>query len=61
MEIGKVETEVILFIFLISASAFHSTESSPYELIGPISLFIPGNSVAGLSFGPVSHGQQVVW
>ena len=61
LEIGTVETWDTVFIFLLSVSSFHGTDLGPYELISPIYLFTPANSVAGLSFGPISHGQKIIW
>lgn len=61
LETGKVETWDTVFIFLLSVSSFHGTDLGPYELISPIYLFTPANSVAGLSFGPISHGQEITW
>ena len=57
---GKAETWVILFVFLMSASAFRGTDPWPYDLIGPIYLFTAGDSLNGLCFGPVRHGQEVI-
>lgn len=60
LEIGKVETWDTVFIFLLSVSSFHGTDLGPDELISPIYLFTPVNSVAGLSaMAKKSYGKEL--